>query len=67
MRMIGCDFHKRQQSIAMLDTTSGETLERTIAHDGDDARNFYASLPKPVVVGLEATGSMNWFLALLDE
>ena len=30
-------------------------------------REFYASLEGLVVVGLEATGSMQWFLELLDE
>jgi len=30
-------------------------------------REFYAALPKPVLVGLEATGSMFWFLRLLEE
>ena len=30
-------------------------------------REFYARLPRPVLIGLEATGSMYWFLALLKE
>ncbi len=30
-------------------------------------REFYAALEGPVVVGIEATGSMQWFLELLDE
>ena len=30
-------------------------------------REFYASLPAPVVVGIEATGSMGWFLRLMEE
>jgi transposase len=30
-------------------------------------RDFYAGLPPPVVVGLEATGSMGWFLRLMEE
>jgi transposase len=30
-------------------------------------RAFYAALPPPVVVGIEATGSMGWFLALMEE
>jgi transposase len=38
-----------------------------LAHDGDTARDFCAALPPPIVVGLEATGSMGWFLQLLDE
>lgn len=67
MRIIGCDLHARQQTISMLDTDSGEVTDRVLAHEGETVREFYAALPKPVLVGLEATGSMFWFLRLLDE
>ncbi len=67
MRIIGCDLHARQQTISMLDTESGEVIEKTLAHEGETVREFYAALPKPVLVGLEATGSMFWFLRLLEE
>ena len=30
-------------------------------------REFYAALPRPVIVGIEATGSMGWFLTLMEE
>jgi len=30
-------------------------------------REFYAALEGPVVVGIEATGAMQWFLQLLEE
>jgi len=29
MRIIGCDLHARQQTLAMLDTVSGEVVKRT--------------------------------------
>jgi transposase len=67
MRIIGCDLHAAQQTIAMLDGDTGEVVERTLAHDGETVRAFYASIPGPVVVGIEATGSMGWFLRLLEE
>ena len=67
MRMIGCDLHAAQQSIAMLDDDTGEVVERTLKHEGDQVREFYAALPAPVVVGIEATGSMGWFLRLMEE
>ncbi len=67
MRIIGCDLHASQQSIAMLDDETGETTEATLTHEGDTVRNFYAALPRPVVVGIEATGSMGWFLTLMEE
>src|ERR1700719_2602605 len=67
MRIIGCDLHTRQQTIAMLDTDTGELVERTLEHDGEKVREFYAALPGPVLVGIEATGSMYWFLKLMEE
>jgi len=67
MRIIGCDLHASQQTIAMLDCESGDIVERTLKHDGATVREFYAALPAPVVVGIEATGSMGWFLRLMEE
>lgn len=67
MRIIGCDFHTRQQTIAMLDRDTGEITTHTVKHEGDTVRAFYRALPAPVVVGIEATGTMTWFLQLLDE
>src|SRR6266849_5103647 len=49
MRIIGCDLHARQQTISMLDTESGEVIEKTLAHEGETVREFYAALPKPVL------------------
>ena len=67
MRIIGCDLHAAQQTIAMLDGDTGEVVERTLTHEGEAVRAFYASIPRPAVVGIEATGSMGWFLRLLEE
>jgi transposase len=67
MRLIGCDLHASQQSIAMLDRGTGEIVEKTLTHEGGAVRKFYASIPLPVVVGIEATGSMGWFLRLMEE
>lgn len=67
MKIIGVDLHTRQQSIAMLDDQTGELVEKELQHEGDQVREFYSGLPKPVLVGLEATGSMHWFLRLLEE
>jgi len=66
MRIIGCDLHAAQQTIAMLDGDTGEVVERTLTHDGETVRAFYASIPGPAVVGIEATGSMGWVLRLLE-
>lgn len=67
MKIIGVDLHTRQQTIAMLDDQTGELVEKQLPHEGEQVREFYADLPKPVLVGLEATGSMHWFLRLLEE
>jgi len=67
MRIIGCDLHARQQTVAMLDTTTGEVVKMTLKHEGNHVREFYSQLPHPVRVGIEATGSMQWFLNLIEE
>jgi hypothetical protein len=67
MRLIGCDLHASQESIAMLDRDTGVVIERTLTHEGGAVRAFYASISPPVVVGIEATGSMGWFLRLMEE
>lgn len=67
MKIIGVDLHTRQQTIAMFDDQTAELVEKQLAHEGGQVREFYAALPKPVLVGLEATGSMHWFLRLLEE
>ena len=41
--------------------------EKTLFHEGNAVRAFYAALEGPVVVGIEATGAMQWFLELLEE
>ena len=67
MRIIGCDLHARQQTLAMLDTVTGEVVNRTLMHEGNAVREFYSQLPRPVLVGIEAIGPMQWFLDLLEE
>ena len=67
MRIIGCDLHARQQTLAMLETTTGEVVNLMLKHEGNQVREFYSQLPRPVLVGIEATGSMQWFLNLMEE
>jgi transposase len=61
------DLHSREQSVAMLDPTTGELEERRIRHDGDDVERFYAALPPPVTVAIESTGYALWFHALMQR
>jgi transposase len=67
MQIIGVDLHTRQQTVAMLNVETGEVTEKTLRHEGDSVREFYSTLAGPTRVGIEATGSMQWFLALMEE
>ena len=40
MKIIGCDLHARQQTVAMLDTDTGELEEKTLGHEGETVREF---------------------------
>src|SRR5258705_6874861 len=66
MRIIGCDLDARQQAVAILDTETGEVVSMTLKHEGNNVREFYSSLPRPVRVGIEATGSMQWLMNLME-
>ena len=61
MLMIGCDFHTRFQQIAMMDSQTGEILERRLDHEAGEARKFYGALPGPARIGMEATGRTQWY------
>jgi transposase len=67
MLIIGCDFHTRYQQIAMMNSDTGELIERRLNHENGEANTFYRHLPKPVRVGMEATGPVRWFERLLSE
>jgi len=67
MFIIGCDFHSRFQQIAMLDPTTGEVIERRLEHENGEAKDFYATLPSPARVGMEATCDAPWFEKVLLE
>jgi transposase len=67
MLIIGCDFHTRFQQIAMLDTTTGDLGERRLEHDTSEAERFYATLPAPARVGMEATIATHWFEKMLSQ
>jgi hypothetical protein len=57
MWIIGCDFHTRNQQIAMAEDNTGELLlERRLEHKSGGAHAFDRNLQGPVRVGIEATG-----------
>jgi transposase len=51
----------------MLDSDTGELEEKTLEHQDETVREFYSALSGPILVGIEATGSMQWFLEMLEE
>src|SRR6202453_3513419 len=67
MRIIGCDLHARQHTLAMLDSATGEVVNETLTHEGESVRGLYSTLPGPVRVGIAATGSMKGCLLLMEE
>ena len=67
MIIIGCDLHTRTQQIAMLDTATGEVVERRLEHENGEAKRFYEELKEPALVGIESTGFARWFQEMLAE
>ena len=67
MSIIGCDLHTRYQQIAMLEREAGEIVRHRLEHGNGEAQAFYAALPKPSLIGIEATGYTQWFERLLEE
>jgi transposase len=67
MIIIGCDLHTRGQQIAMLDTETGEVVEKRLDHESGEARKFYEGLKEPALVGIETTGYTRWFAEMLAE
>ena len=72
MRIIGCDLHARQQTVAMLDTVSGEVVNRTLMPFSVNAKAAQAqsvalhSHRKSVTVWISATyGFRTWDVRLV--
>ena len=57
---MGCDLHTRYQIVARVDQETGDVRTRRLEHEKGEAGTFYASLPKGVRVGIEATGCTQW-------
>jgi transposase len=51
----------------MRESTTGEVVRTTLKHEGTNVREFYGHLPRPVRVGIEASGSLQWFVNLMEE
>lgn len=65
---IGIDFHPYQQTVAFCDDTDGEIKYRQFLHSDKKAlRQFYRSCQKDTIIGVEATGSLDWFQTMLGD
>ena len=63
MKILGCDLHGRQQSIAMVDTETGEFTEKKLNHEGNEVREFYAALEGPDMLMIRcSTRREGWLL-----
>ena len=67
MIIIGCDLHVRLEQIAMLDTETGEVVEKRLEHENGEAKRFYQGLKERALVGIESTGYTQWFAEMLAE
>jgi len=55
MKIIGCGLHPSFQQIAMVNSETGAHTEQKLTPD--EARQFYAELRGPVLMGMEACDS----------
>jgi transposase len=46
---------------------TGEIHERKVSHSDGQAERFYRELGEPTLIGIEATGSCQWFLDLVQQ
>src|ERR1700739_850849 len=68
MKIMSCDFHPSYTQNAMLDTVTGEIVEKALSHERkEEVRTFYAGLEGSVRVGIEASGQSQWFERMLAE
>ncbi len=59
MMIIGCDFHPSWQQVFWSDVETGETGEQKLVHASGKAQPFYQRLAAPVLIGMEATGTVS--------
>ena len=67
MMIIGCDYHPSWQQIACFDSETGEIGQWKLVNGNGDARQFYEQLPRPALIGVEATGNSQWFVEMVED
>jgi transposase len=65
MFIITFGFSPGFRQIATVDGTTGEIIERRLEHEAGEAEAFYAALPSPARVGMQATGHAHCFERVL--
>lgn len=67
-KSVGVDFHPYQQTVAYCEIETGELKVRCLKHkDKEQLRRFYLQFAAPAVVGVEATGGLEWFEEMLSD
>lgn len=64
---IGVDFHPYQQTLCWCDEETGETGALKLFHDIEKVREYYSSLGKQAVIGIEASSRCGWFERIVAE
>src|SRR5476649_2241464 len=65
---IGVDYHPYRQTIAYCESETGEIRYRQFLHSDKAAiKRFYSGCEKGSVIGVEATGSLQWFERMLFD
>lgn len=65
---IGVDYHPYQQTVAYCESGNGEIKYRQFLHSDKEAlKRFYGGCGKGSVIGVEATGSLQWFERMLFD
>ncbi len=63
---VGVDLHKRVSQIAVL-TAEGVLTQHRMANNPDGVHRFFAQLPAPARVAIEASGTWWWLVDLLER
>ena len=63
---VGVDLHKRMSQIAVL-TTDGELTQHRLPNNLAQLEPFFAQLPTPSPIAIEASGTWWWLVDLLER
>jgi|CXWL01.1.fsa_nt_gi transposase len=65
---IGVDYHPYRQTVAKCESENGEIEYREFLHsDKQSLKAYYGEAGRGAVVGVEATGSLQWFERMLFD